>query len=85
MSQVELQHGAATDVGRVREVNEDAFLVAPPVFVVADGMGGHDGGDVASAIVVEEFTRLADAGYDPRRAADAVAATLEDCQARIGA
>jgi PPM family protein phosphatase len=85
MSQVELQHGAATDVGRVREVNEDAFLVAPPVFVVADGMGGHDGGDVASAIVVEEFTRLADAGYDPRRAAEAVAATLEDCQARIGA
>jgi protein phosphatase len=85
MSQVELQHGAATDVGRVRAVNEDAYLVAPPVFVVADGMGGHDGGDVASAIVVEEFARLADAGYDPRRGADAVAATLRDCQARIAA
>ena len=65
MSQVELQHGAATDVGRVREVNEDAFLVAPPVFVVADGMGGHDGGDVASAIVVEEFARLAQVGLRP--------------------
>jgi PPM family protein phosphatase len=85
MSQVELQHGAATDVGRVRAVNEDAYLVAPPVFVVADGMGGHDGGDVASAIVVEEFARLADAGYDPRRGAEAVAATLRDCQARIAA
>jgi serine/threonine protein phosphatase PrpC len=85
MSQVELQYGTATDVGKVRAVNEDAFLVAPPVFVVADGMGGHDGGDVASAIVVEEFARLADAGYDPRRGADAVAATLEQCQARIAA
>ncbi len=68
MSQVELHHGAATDVGRVREVNEDAYLAAPPVFVVADGMGGHEGGDVASAIVVEEFARLAADGYDPDQA-----------------
>ncbi len=83
MKQVELHHGAATDVGLVREVNEDAYLAAPPVFVVADGMGGHDGGDVASAIVVEEFGRLADAGYDPRRGADVVAATLAQCQQRI--
>lgn len=83
MNQVELHHGAATDVGRVREVNEDAFLAAPPVFVVADGMGGHDGGDVASAIVVEEFGRLADEGYDPRRGADVVTETLRTCQDRI--
>jgi protein phosphatase len=80
---VELHHGAATDVGLVREVNEDSFLAAPPVFVVADGMGGHDGGDVASAIVVEEFGRLADEGYDPRVGADVVARTLRACQERI--
>jgi serine/threonine protein phosphatase PrpC len=85
MRQVELHHGAATDVGLVREVNEDAFLASPPIFVVADGMGGHDGGDVASAIVVEEFGRLADAGYDPRRGAEAVASTLGRCQSRIAA
>ncbi|GAA2005771.1 protein phosphatase 2C domain-containing protein [Nocardioides kribbensis] len=83
LGQVELQHGAATDVGLVRQVNEDSFLVAPPVFVVADGMGAHDGGDVASAIVVEEFARLADEGYDPRRGAEVVAATLTSCQQRI--
>ncbi|HEU4810825.1 MAG TPA: protein phosphatase 2C domain-containing protein [Nocardioides sp.] len=83
MNQVELNHGAATDVGRVREVNEDAFLVDPPVFVVADGMGGHDGGDVASAIVVEEFAAFPDGDYDPPRGAEAVAATLRACQARI--
>ncbi|WP_395659522.1 PP2C family protein-serine/threonine phosphatase [Nocardioides sp.] len=83
MRQVELHHGAATDVGRVREVNEDAHLAVPPVFVVADGMGGHEGGDVASAIVVEEFGRLAERGYDPVRAVDEVRATLADCQRRI--
>ncbi len=83
MTRVELQHGAATDVGLVRESNEDAYLVAPPVFVVADGMGGHEAGEVASAIVVEEFVALADAGYDPSRGAEAVAATLRRCQDRL--
>ncbi|WP_206422845.1 PP2C family protein-serine/threonine phosphatase [Nocardioides pantholopis] len=85
MKAVELHHGSATDVGLVREVNEDAFLCAPPVFVVADGMGGHDGGDVASAIVIEEFARLAGAGYDPDRGPEVVAETLEACQRRIEA
>jgi PPM family protein phosphatase len=83
VTQVELHHGAATDVGLVREVNEDAFLVAPPVFVVADGMGGHADGGVASRIVVEEFARVAQSGYDPTRGADVVAATLEASQHRI--
>lgn len=83
MRQVELQHGAATDVGRVRTVNEDAHLAAPPVYVVADGMGGHEGGDVASAIVAEEFGLLADRGYEPSTAVDAVRETLAACQRRI--
>jgi protein phosphatase len=83
MKQVELHYGATTDVGLVREVNEDAYLASPPVFVVADGMGGHDGGDVASAIVVEEFGRMADDGYDPRRGMEAVSSTLDECQQRI--
>lgn len=83
MTAVELHHGARTDVGLVREVNEDAYLAAPPVFVVADGMGGHEGGDVASAIVVEEFARLADEGYDPRRGAEVVESTLRAAEARV--
>jgi serine/threonine protein phosphatase PrpC len=83
MNGVELRFGAATDVGRVREVNEDAYLARPPVFVVADGMGGHEGGDVASRIVVEQFERLAESGYDPRRGAEAVAQTLSDAQRLI--
>ncbi len=53
--------GSATDRGRVRKVNEDAMLTAPPVFVVSDGMGGHAAGDVAAAIVVDEFGAAIDA------------------------
>jgi PPM family protein phosphatase len=79
----EVRVGAATDVGLVREVNEDSFLAEPPAFVVADGMGGHDGGDIASRIVVEEFARLAETGYDVRRGRDAVASTLRQCQRRL--
>ncbi len=80
-----MHHGAATDIGLVRRVNEDSHLSAPPVWVVADGMGGHDGGDVASAIVVEEFAKLADGRYDPARGAEMVTAALTACQERITA
>jgi serine/threonine protein phosphatase PrpC len=80
---VELRYGAATDVGLVREANEDSLLAQPPVFVVADGMGGHDGGEIASRIVVEEFALLAERGYDPRGGRDAVMETLRSCQHRL--
>jgi serine/threonine protein phosphatase PrpC len=83
VNQVELHYGVATDVGLVREVNEDSYLAEPPVFVVADGMGGHDGGDIASSIVAEEFARLADVGYDPRRGPHVIASTLRACQRRL--
>jgi len=55
-----VQWGSATDAGRVRETNEDSYLVAPNLFVVADGMGGHAAGEVASAMAVGEFRALAE-------------------------
>jgi protein phosphatase len=50
--------GAATDVGQVRAHNEDNFVVADTVFVVADGMGGHNGGEVASQIAVDRLAGI---------------------------
>ena len=57
MPQVELTWGAATAVGQ-REDNQDRFLAAPPVFAVADGMGGHVGGAAAAEAVVEALRSL---------------------------
>jgi len=45
-----LAWGAATDTGRVRTENEDTFVAEAMVFAVADGMGGHQAGEIASAI-----------------------------------
>jgi serine/threonine protein phosphatase PrpC len=62
---VRIQIGVRSDVGLAREINEDAYLIDDPLFVVADGMGGHVAGDVASStavgVIADEFA-AADVG-----------------------
>jgi serine/threonine protein phosphatase PrpC len=63
---MELSFWAATDIGRKRTHNEDNFLVDQKLslFVVADGMGGHASGEVASQLAVNEFRNAVDSRRD---------------------
>lgn len=67
------EDGAATHEGRVRDHNEDRFLRKPRsgVWVVADGMGGHEAGDFASEAIVDSITSIG------------LASSAEDLQARF--
>lgn len=60
---LELSWAALTDTGRRREVNQDAMFASYPLFVVADGMGGHVGGEIASASTIERLRAVADSGH----------------------
>ena len=51
--------GSRTDIGWLRDHNEDSLVVTPPLFAVADGMGGHAAGEVASEIAVRVLSELA--------------------------
>lgn len=55
-------HGVATSTGRVRRVNEDSYLALPPLYAVADGMGGHGAGDLASRLAIDTLTLCARVG-----------------------
>jgi len=77
---LQLRAYAATHVGRVRSTNEDSHLVLPHVAVVADGMGGHASGEVASELAVSAFRALE--GRTPLRAEDVVA-TVTDANSAI--
>jgi PPM family protein phosphatase len=69
---VQIDVGVRTDVGRLRDHNEDSLLVRKPLFAVADGLGGHAGGEVASSLVIESLAAavLADPATDRTLAED---------------
>jgi protein phosphatase len=73
-----------TDTGRQRRDNEDSAYVRVPLYVVADGMGGAQAGEVASALAVEEFRRgLPDTDDDHPTAEQRLAARVRDANRRI--
>ncbi len=61
------EHYAGSDTGRQRRANEDSVLSRSPLFVVADGMGGAQAGEVASRIAVEAFQGGLPGGAEPER------------------
>lgn len=67
-------YGSRTEVGHVREHNEDSLTVLPPLFAVADGMGGHEAGEVASEIAINTLNDLAPESADAEALARAVVA-----------
>jgi protein phosphatase len=73
------ESGAATDVGKVRVENEDAYLVLPEsgIFAVADGMGGHEAGALASSIVIDALRGI----REPASVAD----LLDRCREKLAA
>ena len=69
----------ASDLGRQRQGNEDNYFVRAPLFVVADGMGGAQAGEVASEIAVEAF----DGGLPDGAPAEALAEIIRTANRRI--
>lgn len=67
----QLRHGAEIHIGHARDTQDDSMLAKPPLFVVADGMGGHRGGDVASQMAVEML------GEDILTDGDALTASIQ--------
>lgn len=67
-------YGSRTEIGNVREHNEDSLTVLPPLFAVADGMGGHEAGEVASEITINTLNDLAPRSADSEALARAVVA-----------
>jgi len=71
-----LRCGYGTDRGLYREMNEDSFIAADPIFAVADGMGGHEAGEVASSVCVRTLAAAPELAAGERRA---TASVLQQC------
>jgi serine/threonine protein phosphatase PrpC len=73
---IRLSYGYGTDRGLRRELNEDSFIASDPVFAVADGMGGHEAGEIASGLCVRTLGSAPQLATGARTAS---AADLHEC------
>jgi protein phosphatase len=81
---LELSWAAVTHTGKRRDINQDAVLARFPLFVVADGMGGHIGGEIASSSTVARLKTAADAGtVSPRTIEKALSRAVKDIASHV--
>lgn len=80
---IALRYAARSDVGLVRANNQDSGFAGPHLLMVADGMGGHAGGDVASSIAVATMAPLDDEAHGPDQALTQLDRALHEAQAAL--
>ena len=78
-----LNYAIHSDVGLVRASNQDSAYAGPNILVVADGMGGHAGGDVASCIAIEALRRIDSPGHQPATAVEDLAQAVEHARVAL--
>jgi len=79
-----LHYAARSDVGQVRQGNEDSGYADPRLLIVADGMGGHAGGELASATAVATLAEISDEQLDQGEALTRLAGAVESAGSAIG-
>lgn len=80
---IRVRAGASTHVGQVRQGNEDSFVAIDGLYVVADGMGGHSAGEVASAIAVRTLADIYTSTQPGMTTPEQVAAAIETANTAI--
>ncbi len=78
-----MEYSAVTHRGRVREINEDSYFAGDGVFIVADGMGGHNAGEVASRLAIEVFLRGLGDNLDRQGLKEGVVKSMQEANAAV--